>query len=116
MKIESPVHTVIFGDRRISFNLQRNSRKRLKIVVTLELEVEVYAPRTATDDQVCAAVTQKGFWIIRKLEKQTAFPKERVGCVLRTKSIPRYQPFVPLFMICRHNHYRLWCMECTLPG
>lgn len=73
MKIESPVHTVILGDCRISFNLQRNSRKRLKIVVTPELEVEVYAPRTATDDQVRAAVTQKGFWIIRKLEKQTAF-------------------------------------------
>ncbi len=72
MKTETQAHTIYFGDREISFSLQRNSRKRLKIVVTPELGVEVVAPRTATDDQVLAAVHKKAFWITQKLEKQAA--------------------------------------------
>ncbi len=73
MKTETQTHTIHFGDRQIAFSLQRNGRKRLKIVVTPELSVEVVAPHTATDDQVLAAVRKKAFWISQKLEKQASY-------------------------------------------
>lgn len=73
MKTDTPVHTIRFGDGEIVFSLRRNSRKRLKIVVTPEFEVLVYAPLAATDDQVRAAVTRKAFWITQKLEKQRTY-------------------------------------------
>jgi predicted metal-dependent hydrolase len=73
MKTDNRTHTLHFGGRDISFSLQRSKRKQLKIVVTPELRVEVYAPDTATDDQVHAAVTKKAFWITQKLEKQRTY-------------------------------------------
>jgi len=73
MKTEAQTHRIRFGDREITFSLQRNGRKRLKIVVTPELAVEVVAPRTASDDEVRAAMAKKAFWITRKLEQQAAY-------------------------------------------
>ncbi len=73
MKTESQLHTISFGERRICFDLRRNGRKQLKIVVTPELDVEVFAPRGATDDQVIAAVRNKAPWIARKLDQLAAY-------------------------------------------
>lgn len=73
MKTESQPHTISFGQRRICFDLRRNGRKRLKIVVTPELDVEVFAPLEATDDQVIAAVRNKAPWIVRKLDRLAAY-------------------------------------------
>ena len=73
MKTESQKHTIKYGDRMITFSLQRNGRKNLKIVVTPELSVEVTAPQSATDDQILWAVKRKASWIVKKLDKQSSF-------------------------------------------
>ena len=39
MKTENQAYTIHFGDREIPFSLQRNGRKRQKIVVPPELAV-----------------------------------------------------------------------------
>lgn len=73
MKIEARSHAILFGERVIPFTLQRNGRKRLKIVVTPELAVEVVAPLAATDEQVLSVVRKKASWIARRLDQQASF-------------------------------------------
>jgi predicted metal-dependent hydrolase len=73
MKTEAQQYTIQFGNRAIAFNLRRNGRKRLKIVVAPELVVEVIAPYTATDDQIFSAVNKKAPWIAKKLDQQASY-------------------------------------------
>jgi predicted metal-dependent hydrolase len=73
MKTDPQPHTISFGKRKISFVLHRKGRKRLKIVVTPELNVEVFAPNNATQDQVLLAVYKKAPWICRKLDKLASY-------------------------------------------
>lgn len=73
MKTDPQIHTISYGDRKISFDLHRNGRKRLKIVVTPELEVDVFAPYDATEDLVLAAVSRKAPWICQKLDKLASY-------------------------------------------
>ncbi len=84
MKTNKQSHKILYGDREISFDLHRNGRKRLKIVVTPELAVEVFAPYHATEDQVLSAVYKKAPWISRKLDKLASYhplptPKQYVS-------------------------------------
>ena len=62
-----------FGTRKIIYNLHREDRKRLRIVVTPELTVDVFAPTTAGEAQIHAALMKKAAWIVRKLEVLEAF-------------------------------------------
>jgi hypothetical protein len=73
MKTDPQPHTISFGERKIAFDLHRNGRKRLKIVVTPELAVEVFAPYDATQDQVLSAVRKKAPWISQKLDKLASY-------------------------------------------
>ena len=73
MKSDPQPHTISYGHREISFGLHRNGRKRLKIVVTPELDVDVFAPYDATEDQVLAAVYKKAPWISQKLERLASY-------------------------------------------
>lgn len=73
MKADSQAHIIHFGEREIAFNLYRNGRVRLKIEVTPELAVEVFAPYTATDAQVLAIVHKKASWIAQKLDLQASY-------------------------------------------
>lgn len=73
MKTDAQQHIISYGDRKISFDLHRNGRKRLKIVVTPELTVEVFAPYNATEDQVLSAVHKKAPWISHKLDKLASY-------------------------------------------
>ena len=69
MKSDPQSHTISYGHREISFELHKKGRKRLKIVVTPELDVDVFAPYDATEDQVLAAVYKKAPWISQKLDR-----------------------------------------------
>ncbi|MBW1609535.1 MAG: DUF45 domain-containing protein, partial [Deltaproteobacteria bacterium] len=69
MKTKDATHVLEFGSRRISYRLHRTDRKRLRIVVSPELTVDVYAPETTSDEQVHSAVQKKAPWIARKLDK-----------------------------------------------
>jgi predicted metal-dependent hydrolase len=73
MKTDVQPHTISYGDRKISFDLHRNDRKRLKIVVTPELAVEVFAPCNATEDQILMTVYKKSPWICQKLDKLASY-------------------------------------------
>jgi len=69
MKTKVVTHIIEFGSRQIPYRLYRADRKRLRIVVSPELTVDVHAPRTANDEQIHLAVRKKAPWIMRKLDK-----------------------------------------------
>jgi predicted metal-dependent hydrolase len=58
-----------FGTREISYRLHRCARKRLRIVVSPELVVDIYAPDTATDSEIAAVIEKKAAWIAKTLDK-----------------------------------------------
>jgi len=68
MRIDDSMDVIDFGTRKISYNLHRQDRKRMRIVVAPELTVDVFAPATDDDDQVQAAVMKKAAWIAGKLD------------------------------------------------
>jgi len=69
MKISVAENIVQFGTRRIEYRLHRSDRKRLRIVVSPELIVDVYAPTDAEIDQINVLIRKKAAWIARKLDK-----------------------------------------------
>ena len=68
MRIDGAMNVIDFGSRKITYNLHREERKRLRIVVAPELTVDVFAPVTADEDQIQAAVMKKAAWIAGKLD------------------------------------------------
>ena len=62
-----------FGTRRISYRLHRGDRKRLRVVVSPDLSVDVYAPRSAPEEAVLAAVRHRAPWICRALDHATGY-------------------------------------------
>jgi len=62
-----------FGKRQIPYFLHRTERKRLRVVVTPELRVDVFAPKDADDAQVLAAVRKKAPWIAKTLDKVESY-------------------------------------------
>jgi len=69
MKTKATMHIVEFGSRQIPYRLHHADRKRLRVVVSPDLTVDVHAPRTANDEKVHLAVQKKAPWIARKLDK-----------------------------------------------
>ncbi len=69
MKTKPAHHIIDLGTRRIPYRLHRADRKRLRIVVSPELTVDVFAPRAAGGDEVQAAIEKKIPWIVRTIEK-----------------------------------------------
>jgi predicted metal-dependent hydrolase len=53
------MNEIIFGTRRISYNLHRQDRKRMRIIVAPEHTVDVFAPITADENEIQAAVMKK---------------------------------------------------------
>jgi len=68
MRIDGAMNVIDFGSRRITYKLHREDRKRMRIVVAPELTVDVFAPATAAEEQIRAAVIKKAAWIARKLD------------------------------------------------
>lgn len=68
MRIDDSMKVINFGTRKIKYNLHREKRIRLRIVVAPELTVDVFAPVTADEEQIQAAVLKKAAWITRKLD------------------------------------------------
>ncbi len=62
-----------FGTRQISYRLHRCTRKRLRIVVSPELIVDIYAPDNAKDYEIDAAIEKKAAWIAKTLDKVAGF-------------------------------------------
>jgi len=68
MRTDGFMNVIDFGTRKITYNLHREDRKRMCIVVAPELTVDVFAPATDDEDQIQAAVMKKAAWIAGKLD------------------------------------------------
>ena len=68
MRMDDAMNVIDSGTRKIQYNLHRENRKRLRVVVAPELTVDVFAPATADEDQIQAAVMKKAAWIASKLD------------------------------------------------
>lgn len=68
MRPDKPMKEIAFGTRRITYTLHRRERKRLRIVVSPELSVDVFTPVTANEEQIEAALMKKAAWIAGKLD------------------------------------------------
>ena len=73
MKIRSAHHLIEFGSRTIPYCLHRADRKRMRIVVSPELTVNIFVPNSASDEQVKKAINKKAPWIIRTLDKLESY-------------------------------------------
>lgn len=73
MKINVEKHILEFGSRQIPYRLHRADRKRLRVVVSPELVVDVYAPRNTDDEKIRLAVQKKASWIARTLGKLESY-------------------------------------------
>ncbi len=73
MKAESRGHLIQFGQRQIPYRLHRSPRKRLRVVVHPDLTVSVFAPVTATDQEVRSALSMKAHLIARAIDKFEAY-------------------------------------------
>ena len=69
MKTEATEHVICFGARQLLYCLHRADRKRLRIVVSPELTVDVFAPRAADDEYIHSTVQKKAPWIAQALDK-----------------------------------------------
>jgi predicted metal-dependent hydrolase len=68
MRTDGLMNVIDFGTRKITHNLHREDRKRLRIVVAPELTVNVFAPEIADEDQIKTAVMKKAAWIAGNLD------------------------------------------------
>jgi predicted metal-dependent hydrolase len=59
---------LLYGDRRIEFQLTRRERKTLSISVKPDLKIEVVAPLDASIDRVLGKVRKRAPWITRQLQ------------------------------------------------
>lgn len=73
MKTEPSPRTLDFGSRRITYRLHVADGKRLRIVVSQGLAVDVFAPGTATEDAILGAVRNRAPWICRALDHAGSF-------------------------------------------
>jgi len=57
-----------FGSRRVEYRLHREERKRLRIVVSPNLSVDIYAPLAVNEEAILTAVRTRAPWICRALD------------------------------------------------
>ena len=73
MKTDDVNPSVALGERVIPYTLHRAYRKRLKIVVSHDMSVDVYAPVKAKKRLITELVQKKAAWIARKLDLVETF-------------------------------------------
>lgn len=72
-KIKSTEHSVEYGSRKIVYNLFREKRRRLRIVVSPELNVDVFAPKKAPEIKIHDIVRKKAPWIAKSIDKLESY-------------------------------------------
>jgi len=73
MKIETSTKDLLFGQRKISYELSISPRRKLRIVVKPNLSVTVHAPEGQTGAAIEDAIHSKGSWIVRQLDELSIF-------------------------------------------
>ena len=64
MRTDKSIKAIAFGTRKITYNLHHQDRKRMRIVVSPELTVDVFVPSSANEGQIEAALMKKAAWKI----------------------------------------------------
>ena len=65
-----PVERILeFGSRKIPYRLHRAKRKHLRIVVSPELMIDIFAPESVSDETLQVAITKKAPWVARTIDK-----------------------------------------------
>ena len=91
MRIDGAMKVIDFGNRKITYNLYREDRKRLRIVVAPELTVDVFAPEAADEEEIHAAVMKKAAWISRQLDTiETYHPVPAPKKYISGETLSRY--------------------------
>lgn len=67
MKIEPSEQLLVYGERRIPYQLRFSERKRLRVTVKPDLSVLADAPSRFTEKEASEAVRSKARWILRQL-------------------------------------------------
>ena len=52
MRMDDAMNVIDFGTRKIQYNLHRENRKRMRVIVAPELTVDVFAPTAAVEEQI----------------------------------------------------------------
>jgi predicted metal-dependent hydrolase len=65
--------TIDYGSRKISYRLHHADRKNLRVIVSPDLTVEIFAPKSSGDEQIQAVIKKKMPWIIRTLDKLESY-------------------------------------------
>jgi len=73
MKTEATAMLLDFGERQVSYRLHRQTRLNLRLIVTPDLAVNVYAPVSYSDQAIAMVVRKKALWITRSLDRMRAF-------------------------------------------
>ncbi|HPG00204.1 MAG TPA: SprT family zinc-dependent metalloprotease [Kiritimatiellia bacterium] len=69
MKTECTEDKVQFGERQIPYRLHRADRRSLRVVVSPELLVDVFAPKNVAGEAITAVLRKKASWIARTLDR-----------------------------------------------
>lgn len=68
------LHTVVYGNSRIDFELTYSTRKTLGIVVRQDQRVVVTAPEGSNLDDIKALVHKRGSWILKQQQELECYP------------------------------------------
>ncbi len=69
MKTDEIIHIVDFGSRKIPYRLYLTDRKRLRIVVSPDLTVDVFAPKIFDAAHIYKTIQKKAHWIAKTLDR-----------------------------------------------
>lgn len=72
-KTKTTEHIIDFGSRKIVYRLHHADRRRLRIVVSPDLNVDVFAPKSARDFNIREAVKKKAPWIARSIDNLESY-------------------------------------------
>lgn len=65
--------TIDYGSRKISYRLHHADRKNLRVIVSPDLTVKIFAPKSSDDEQIQAAIKKKMPWIVKTLDKLESY-------------------------------------------
>lgn len=73
MQTEATSMLLDFGERQVPYRLHRQTRRSLRIIVSPDLSVSVYAPLSYSEQTVAMVVRKKAPWIARSLDRMQSF-------------------------------------------
>lgn len=73
MKTDELTYIIDFGSRKIPYRLHLTDKKRLRIVVSPDLTVDVFAPKIFDNAQIYKIIQKKVPWIAKTLDRIEAY-------------------------------------------